>query len=271
MSANKAYKVSALFFLLSIAPFFGKLFENENVKPIKTELYNSDLYYINSIDKAIKYTDSIYLKNNYQNFDTSEYVQIVSEFTKERFYKGLSLYNMSNNWIACMAGKLTWSHLSAIVNPNDILKHSEGLCSQQTIVFMEILMRKGIDVRSVGLGCKGGPGHFMSEAHYKGLWHLHDVTMEPVWEQIFNNDQSMEFYLKNKESLYSGYKRSYGKPFFNKLLRKVIYGKTNEFAAKKMLLFHQISLLLTYLIPLFLLSITIRSFVKVDNIKNKSV
>lgn len=169
VSGNKALIIYTVFFLLSIAPFIGRLFQKNNVKTFKNELYNSDLNYINSIDKAIKYTDSIYLKNNFQFFDTSKYVQIVSDFTKERFYKGLSNYSMSDNWIAYLSGKLIWSHLSAIVNPDDILKYSKGLCNQQTIVFMEILMRKKIDVRSIGLGTNEGPGHFLSEAHYNGL------------------------------------------------------------------------------------------------------
>lgn len=268
--SEKKNTVSACFFLLSILPFLGRLYHENKIKDSKTELYNSDLYYINSIDKAIKYTDSIYLKNNFQTFDTSKYVQIVSKFTEERFYYGLSHYSMSDNWIAYLSGKLVWPHLSAIVNPNHILKHPEGQCNQQTIVFMEILLRKKINARSVGLGYIDGPGHFLSEAHYNGLWHLQDVTMEPIWGRTVNNDQSMEFYLKNKDMLYLAYKSKYGKPFFNKLLKKVVYGKANDFPAKKMLLFHQTTLLFTYLIPLFFLCIVIRSYLKLYKIKNQS-
>lgn len=73
--------------------------------------------------------------------------------------------------------------------------------------------------------------------------------MEPHLEKVVNYNQSMEFYLKNKGSLYLAYKSTYGKSFFNKLLEIVVYGKVNEFPAKKMKLFHQITLLLTYLMP----------------------
>jgi hypothetical protein len=268
---NNIYIIFALFFLISIAPFFGKLYQKHNAKVAKSELYNSELHYVNSIDKALKYTDSIYLKNNFQSFDTSQYVQIVSRFTKERFYHGLSHYSISDNWIAFLSGKLVWSHLSAIVDPDDILAHPDGLCSQQTIIFMEMLKRKKINVRSVGLGFKEGPGHFLSEAHYNGVWHLHDVTMEPVWEKVVNHHKSMDYYLKNKDSLYLAYESRYDKQLFNKLLERITYGKVNEFPAKIMLLFHQITLLFTYLLPLFFLFMFIRSFDKINSDKKQAI
>ena len=100
---------------------------------------------MNSLEKIITYNDSIYLTKKIKTFDTAAYVKIVSETIKQRFYFGLLHYRFAENWIAALSGKLLWSHLSAVVNPNDILKHSEGLCSQQTIVFMELLKRKKIN------------------------------------------------------------------------------------------------------------------------------
>jgi hypothetical protein len=202
------------------------------------------------------------LQAGFNNFDTAQYVQIASKFTKERFYHGLSHYSISDNWIACLSGKFLWIHLSAIVNPNDILKHPEGLCSQQTIVFMELLKKKGINVRSIGLGYIEGPGHFLSEAYYNGSWHLHDVTMEPSWENVVHHHRSMSYYQSNKDSLYLAYESIYDKQLFNKLLEKVVISRTNEFPAKKMLFFHQITLFFTYLLPFFFLFMVIKLFVK---------
>jgi hypothetical protein len=249
---SKGQIIFGFLFLLSVVPFFCPTQVNNEVDNAKKELFNSELGCVNSIDKALNYADSIYYKtHNNSEFDTAHYVQIVSKFTKERFYHGLSHYSLSDNWIANLAGKLFWSHISAIVNPDDILKHSEGLCSQQTIVFMEILKNRGINVRSVGLGYLEGPGHFLCEVKYDNKWHLHDVTLEPKWKKVVYDHESMDYYLMNKDTLYATYESRMPKHMFNKLVEKVKYGSVNAFPARKMLLFHNITLFLTYSLPLF--------------------
>jgi hypothetical protein len=155
---------------------------------------------------------------------------------------------------------MLWSHLSAIVIPDDILKHSEGLCSQQTIVFMELLKRKGINVRSVGLGYKEGPGHFLCEVHYLSSWRLHDVTVEPQWKNTAGHHESMAYYLNHKDSLYTVYKSRMQKNIFDKITEKAIYGKVNEFPAKNMLIFQKTTFALTYMLPLFCLFMSIRLY-----------
>lgn len=250
---SKPYIYIALLFLVSISPFYFDKTENDSYKKVNDELFNADLTYLNTIDKVVNYTDSLYLKNNIVKFDTALYVQIVSETIKRRFSYGLVNYKISENWIAALSGKILWSHLSAIVEPNDILKHAEGLCSQQTIVFMEVLRKKGINVRSIGLGKKEGPGHFLSEVHYNGTWRLHDVTKEPQWSKISKHHESMNYYLAHKDSLFKVYEYRMSKHDFDILLQNVAYGKINSYPAENMLIFHRFTKILIYVIPLFLL------------------
>jgi len=131
----KIFLYYAFLFVLCVSPFFFKSINSDNAI-IKNELYNPKLNAINTIDKSIIYIDSIYkVRNSSTLFDTALYVHTVSYFVKSRFYHGLSSYSFSENWIATISGNLLWSHFSAIVDPEDLLKHSEGLCSQQSIVF----------------------------------------------------------------------------------------------------------------------------------------
>jgi len=258
---DKGRVIYAFLFFLSILPFIGRVSQKISSKIVKkeNELYKPELYYINSLDKASNYIDSAYRSKYSTNFDTSLYVQEISDFTKARFYHGLSHYNAAENWIAYFGGKFLWSHMSAIVEPNDILKHSEGLCSQQTIVFMELLKRSHIKARSVGLGYKEGPGHFLSEVYYNNSWRLHDVTMEPQWRKVANKHRSMDYYIQHKDSLYLVYESRLDKKVFDKITEKVSYGGVNEFPAKKMLFFHKITLWITYLLPFALLLLFFRS------------
>ena len=261
ITKDKKCIIYVLLFIVSIIPFFLTSPNNSNQFDGK-ELFTPELSYLNSVNKSISYLDSIYLLNHLAVFDTAKYVQIASRFTKERFHYGLSHYSVSENWISYLSGKLLWEHLSAIVNPDDILKHSEGLCSQQTIVFMEFLMRKKINVRSVGLGYSEGPGHFLCEVYYNGGWHLHDVTKEPEWSKIENEHLSMEYYLSNKDSLYRAYQSKLEKSEFNKITERVSYGNVNEFPAKKMLFFHQATYVFTYFLPSVFLALFLYSYRK---------
>ncbi len=251
---NKRQVFIGFLFLLSALPLLVSLTKKkENIADIsRSELFNPALIRLNSVHKISDFIDSVYCKTSKsQILDTSIYVKISSDIIKNRFYHGLSNYSLNDNWIAYLAGKLFWNHLYAIVDPDDILDYSEGLCSQQTIVFLEILKRKGIKTRCIGLGYQEGPGHFLSELHYAGSWHLHDVTIEPKWERIASHHQSISYYQLNQDSLFLAYEGIISKPVFNKIMTKVKYGAVNEFPAKNMLLFHRITKIITYLIPIF--------------------
>jgi len=217
------------------------------------ELFNIELSRFNSIVDITAHIDGIYSATHLSSeIDTLAYVKATSDIVKKRFYHGLSEYKLKDNWIACIGGELFWNHLSVIVDPDDILDYSEGLCSQQTSVFLEILKRKGIKTRWVGLGYKEGPGHFLGEVYYKGKWHLYDVNLEPKWEKIINNHESIAYYKQHQDSLYLAYEGILSRPLFDKIMEKVQYGEVNESPGKNMRLFHYVTKLITYLIPIIL-------------------
>lgn len=250
----KKSSIVLFFFILSVIAIipFGTKFSSQNFA--YNDRYNDGLNRLKNTNEVINYVDSLYnIKLEGGFYDTVKYLSVLNDVLKQRFYYGISRYSISENWIAHFAGKFFWSHLSAIVEPEDILKHNEGLCSQQTIVFLSILKKKGIKFRSVGLGQKEGPGHFLCEVFHNGNWHLYDITLEPNWNLVGKKQKDMTYYLSNRDSLYVAYKGKLSKENFNKILNKVEYGLPNQMPAKNMLLFHKMSKVLTYLIPLILL------------------
>ena len=261
---NKLLLWAAIFFALSILPLSiknsspnGDDFYSKN-----KEIYMQDLGRANTFEKLVNYADSIYNLTERAKFDTAQYVDVVQLIIKERFHHGLAVYSFSENWIAKVSSKLFWSDFSAIVEPNDILKHKVGLCSQQTIVFMEVMKLKNIPVRSVGLGSKEGPGHFLCEVRYENEWHLFDVSVEPNWKKIYYSHKSFDYYLNNKDSLYKVYENKLSKNTLDKLMQKVNYGVVNDFSAKNMRLFHKVTFVFTYLFPMFFAALIIRAFIK---------
>lgn len=218
----------------------------------KNEYFDPRLSHINSIDKLIVYSDSLYVLKEPSGFDTAVYVNTLSDLIKWRFRKGLATYTFQNNWIAFVMGKYIWAHFSAIVKPEDILQYNEGLCSQQTMVFMEALKRKGIDYRSVGLGYDEGPGHFLCEVRYEGGWHLYDVTLEPQWQNVALQNKSMSYYKENVNDLYLAYDSRISKDVVDKLIQRIVYGEVNKFPAANMLMIHKLTFLLIWILPFVL-------------------
>jgi hypothetical protein len=253
-------------FISSLLPFAGKLLEKEERVTATNEQFDPELIRLNSLDKVLAYADSLYATQSDQKLDTELYARTLSTLIRNRFFQGTLNYSASDNWIANLGGKILWSHLSSIVLPNDILKHPQGLCSQQTIVFMNCLRKKNINVRSIGLGYEEGPGHFVCEVAYNKSWHLHDVSFEPVWANIKEHHMNIEYYLLNRDSLFKVYDGRLTRATLDKILERVKYGNTNELPAGKMRLLHSFTFLVTILLPFLFLFLSYRAYRKKDKV-----
>lgn len=257
MSLIKSYKIRLLVYLIllsiSITPIVFSTVSNLKNTYKNKELFNIELSRFKSIEDITAHIDGIYAATHTSSeIDTLAYVKATSDIVKKRFYHGLSEYSLRDNWISYIGAKLFWNHLNAIVEPDDVLDYNKGLCSQQAIVFLEILKRKGIKTRWIGLGYKEGPGHFLAEVQYQGKWHLYDVNLEPKWERVTNHHESIAYYKQYPDTLFLAYEGIISRNLFDKIMEKVQYGEVNEFPAKNMLLFHRITKIVTYLIPVFL-------------------
>lgn len=148
------------------------------------EQFNPGLSYINSIDLLEKNIDSSIAVNKI-NKDSVDYVVKIVEAIKLRFYHGFSHFTLKENWIAAIAEKIIGYGLASKVKPNDIMNHPYAACSQQAMVMMEILKRKGFSYRSVGF-----PHHFALEVLINNKWYYFDPNMEPH----ITNEQRLESY-----------------------------------------------------------------------------
>ncbi|HEY0413442.1 MAG TPA: transglutaminase-like domain-containing protein [Allosphingosinicella sp.] len=105
----------------------------------------------------------------------------IDRFVRERFFHGGSEFTYAQNWLAYLAGAL-WIDLRIPVIPDDILQHRRAICSQQAIVFMELLKRHGIAYASVLIAWPSDPagasGHFAVAARVDGRWLYFDPDQE---------------------------------------------------------------------------------------------
>lgn len=134
--------------------------------PQRHELFDSHLAGIDTIDEAIARIERTRPPN------PAAFADATDAFLRERFIHGYSAFRPCQDWVAWVAGAF-WFDLKSPVNPEQIMAHRRAACSQQSIVFQEIMRRKGLDVRSIGL-----PGHFVSAVDLGGRWYVYDANKE---------------------------------------------------------------------------------------------
>ncbi len=109
--------------------------------------------------------------------DTAAYIGCLDSLMQLNFVHGYSTYGLGDNYIAYALGTWVRSDISAIVLPDDIMKHTRGACSQQAIAFLEVLRRQGYRVRGVRLKSSLA-GHYAAAVYYGGAWRFYDTNLE---------------------------------------------------------------------------------------------
>ncbi|MBL7746146.1 MAG: hypothetical protein JNM19_01855, partial [Chitinophagaceae bacterium] len=134
------------------------------------EEFDPSLQRLSSISKLEAYCDSLFAVVSSSDSNVRfehDYPALASSIVRKKFYHGYSKYSYTNNYMALVLEPLTGKNASAIVVPDDIMKYPYAACSQQSIIMMELMKRKGFTTRKVGFdgGEKFG-GHFSFEVYY---------------------------------------------------------------------------------------------------------
>ncbi|MFZ4057015.1 MAG: hypothetical protein ACOYKE_02700 [Ferruginibacter sp.] len=138
------------------------------------ESFNDSLSTLQTVDDLTAYTDSLAAAQHI-NPHSIHYVSVIEKVLKSRFYHGFSHFTLNENWLAAVSGKLFEEGLACKVNPADIVHQSNAACSQQSLVMMAILRKKGFPYRHVGF-----PHHYALEVLHNNEWYFFDPDMEPT-------------------------------------------------------------------------------------------
>jgi hypothetical protein len=206
----------ALFFVTAALSLFQWLSPRSvDVVPASaSENYDPDLAYLTSVDQATRWLDSIAAVRGFRP-SSRDYVDLADSLIRLRFVHGYSYYRPSDDYISYLLGRLLWSDLAAIVEPDDILKFDHAACSQQAIVFMAILRQKGYRTRKIGL-----KGHFCTGVFYGGNWHFYDPNKEPKFSKNQPIPSTREL-MANKALLYCAYEGIMSKAQLDELFSQV--------------------------------------------------
>lgn len=244
--------MKAFLIILSVALVLPNLI-NKDINPVlnfdSKEKFNPSLGYINSPEKLEKHIDSIASKKNI-DIGSYDYVMIVEDVIKQRFYHGFSHFSISENWIAALSGKFVDEGLACKVKPEDILEHEYAACSQQSIVMMALLYKKNISYRKIGF-----PHHYAMEIMADGEWFFSDPNMEPAMKK----QQRMESAWNHKGDALKKYydkKRHKNLDYQFGTGQEAFVGPVNEVPARNVKSFHTATFILSkilWIFPLLLL------------------
>jgi hypothetical protein len=223
----------------------------------QTEEFDLSLSKINSIEKLVKYCDSLYLGTSFinnQNEVERDYTNIVSAVVRKRFYHGYSQYGFSSNYMSLLLSRLSIPGLNAVVIPDDIMKYPFAACSQQSIVMMEVLRSKGFNTRKVSFRGKIS-GHFCFEVYYDGGWHFYDTNMEPDVNLLNRYGRPDIAYLVNHPDILVQAYSQYPQNEILDIFPTYSYGQINKFPAPRAMLFQKLTKFLSYIVWFFFLSL----------------
>jgi len=193
------------------------------------EEYDPSYFYkFQSVDAII---DSANSQFKLGDRNSLTYYDYIAEIVRKRFYHGYSYYTLADNPLAFLAGRY-WRNLSAVVIPDDIMKHPMAACSQQSIVLMEIFKRNGTDFRKVTFD-----HHFTVEAKIERQWRYFDTDIEPKFDK---GRKSLKQLLATREfdSVYNYAETNI--VGFRKTLGTARFGTANEAPALRATLFHRL-------------------------------
>jgi hypothetical protein len=231
----------ALFFVTTALSLFQWLSPRsaDAVSVPSPEQYDPRLAYLTSVDRATRWIDSTATVRGIRPA-TRDYVDLTDSLVRLRFVHGYSHYRPSDDYISYLLGRVVWSDLSAIVEPDDILKFNHAACSQQAIVFMAILQRKGYRTRKVGL-----KGHFCTGVFYDGQWHFYDSNKEPTFSKVRPIPSSLEL-VADKNLAYQAYRGILTKSEVDAMFSHVTLEESNALPGHRVRVLHSITHFLSH-------------------------
>jgi hypothetical protein len=238
------FSFTLIFFLLQLSGDLNPLtkFDNKNAVNSRSEEFDQSLSRLNTLDKLEDYCDSLYnvqITSGGEGQYEEKFTNIVSSVIRNRFYHGYSYYGANSNYLALLFSKVSKDGYSAIVIPNDILKHSFAACSQQSIVMMEVLKAKGFKTRKISFNGKKSGGHFCFEVFYNQSWHFYDPNMEPDVDVLSSYNRPGIVFLANHSDILTKAYKQYPQEEILDIFPTYAYGAVNVFPAPRAIAFQR--------------------------------
>ena len=172
------------------------------LRPVN-EQWQSRLAGIDTIDKAMPIVNA--LINEQRGSREEKVVKRIDQFVRDRFVHGISHTSWRENWVLAVLGGAPPYGLRVPIGTDSILRHRHAMCSQQSIIFMELLRRFDLHYAAVRFTWPNtdptSRGHFAVAAKVDGHWRYYDSNLEaanaPLIRDILNGSAAATTYPGN--------------------------------------------------------------------------
>ena len=172
----------AILFLFTIYAFVVSL---KASKPIKInsdvmEEYSPEIAIISSMKE---FKDKIRADIEKRDLSGIEIPILVDDYVRMKFHHGYSSIDWYDNWfLSFLNFFLPQYYFNSMMKPNDIIQQDYAICSQQSIVFQDVIRDYGFDYGSLRFFIPKF-SHFTSAVKVEGEWYFFDSNMEPQYDR----------------------------------------------------------------------------------------
>ena len=212
-----------------------------------TEMYDEKIAKIDNFNDLKKFVDYEIKENNFEGIDIPIYIDDV---VRRKYFHQTAYIAAETNWLLRVADYFFPERLFlTAMDPTDLVKKNHSICSQQSIIFQELIKDYKFEYASIRFDIKlpdpdrWNFGHFASTVKVGGDWFFFDSNMEPVYDR-----KDSLIYKKilaaDKEILTMFYPTSPdGYQFnFDLLTKEMInFSDLNRFPAKRGVMFQKIT------------------------------
>jgi hypothetical protein len=211
-----------------------------------TEIYDEKIAKIDNLNDLKKFVDYEIKENNFEGIDIPIYID---EIVRKKYFFTMAFISADTNWILIGVDYFfPERYFLQAMDPEDLVKKNHGMCSQQSIIFQELIKSYPFEYASIRFSSDVF-GHFASAVKVDDDWFYFDSFFEPVYDR--NNPLIVKKILKADieviKKLYPHHVTSFGDPLYPErnldLLTKeeITLGDLNIFPAKQGVMFQKIT------------------------------
>jgi len=156
------------------------LYKREN------EEFDVSLAKIKSLDE---FKSVIRSEVNRKNLYSFEIAALIDDRVRKKFHHGVAIIKPCENWFSYFSSKLITASglnggvLKPALLPEDIVRSAGAVCSQQAIVFQELVRDFQMEYGSVRFNVPGHK-HLASGTKIEGKWYYFDPHLEAVYNSM---------------------------------------------------------------------------------------
>jgi len=203
------------------------------------EIYDENIAKIDSLNDLKKFVDYEIKENNFEGIDIPIYID---EIVRKKYFHQTAYISADTNWILVGADYFfPERYFLTAMDPEDLAKKNHGICSQQAIIFQELIKNYQFEYASIRFSIRipnsNNFGHFVNAVKVDGDWFYFDPNMEPIYDRK-NSLIFKKIFEGDKEIL----KQLYPQYNFNLYTKEMVtFRDLNRFPAKRGVMFQEIT------------------------------